>query len=1035
MVTLNLKPTHKPIRAYYDALQQFAKLGVSHELAVKDAFADLLKACCPQFDLTLIPEKQIKLPNGKSIRVDGALVRDGSIRYGVWEAKDGQDKLEREVKQKFALGYPKDNIIFQSPEQVILWQGGKQICDQDITKPQILVDTLKLFFEYRIPEIAQWEIAAAEFGGRVKDLSGKLIDLIETQRKINPKFIQSFSEFTEICRQAINPNLAEAAVEEMLIQHLLTERIFRQIFNNPDFTRRNIIAVEIEKVIQALTSKSFSRDHFLGEVDYFYRALEDAAQTIDEFSDKQHFLNTVYEKFFQGFAIKVADTHGIVYTPQPIVNFMVKSVEDILQKEFGKSLNDKGVHILDPFVGTGNFILRVMQEIKKTALPYKYEQELHCNEVMLLPYYIASMNIEYQYFEATGNYKSFEDICLVDTFSDQQVQQLSLFTPENTARVQRQRSSPIFVIIGNPPYNASQVNENDNNKNRKYTNKDKTGIDDRVAATYSKDSKATNKNALSDPYVKAIRWASDRIGDDGIIAFVTNNSFINALAFDGMRKHLEKDFDLIYIVDLGGNIRKNTDPSKSIHNVFDIKVGVSINIFIRKNRSNQSKNTKIYYASVDEFWRKEEKLGYLDQSQSYSNIEWSLIDPDQKYTWLTEGLQDDFETFIPIGNKESKSSKIDNINAIFKLYSRGVATCRDSWVYNFDPINLAENVKRTISTYNEQMISWTQRIDRSVKIDDFVTNNETKISWSEGVKIWLNREFKIEYNSNFIKQSLYRPFTKYYLYFNAQLNERRYQFPLIFPTPETEKENFIISIAGVGDRKGFGCFISKFIIALDFAFEKAQCFPFYTYDEDGTNRKENITDWSLEQFQNYYQDPTITKWDIFYYTYGLLHHPTYRERYAANLKRELPRIPYAPDFRGFADAGKQLADLHLNYEQQPEYSLKFIENDQVPLNLRVEKMKLNKDKTQIIYNEFLTLNGIPPEAFQYRLGNRSALDWVIDQYQVKIDKRSGIVNDPNRLDDEQYIVRLIGQVITVSLETVKIVNNLPDFGLSEWTKP
>ncbi|MGL4498687.1 MAG: N-6 DNA methylase, partial [Planktothrix sp.] len=404
MATLNLKPTHKPIRAYYDALQQFAKLGVSHELAVKDAFADLLKACCPQFELTLVPEKQIKLPNGKSIRVDGALVRDGSIRYGVWEAKDSQDKLEREVKQKFAVGYPKDNIIFQSPERVILWQGGKQICDQDITKPQILVDTLKLFFEYRTPEIAQWEIAAAEFGGRVKDLSGKLIDLIETQRKINAKFIQSFSEFTGICRQAINPNLSEAAVEEMLIQHLPTERIFRQIFNNPDFTRRNIIAVEIEKVIQALTSKSFSRDNFLGEVDYFYRALEDAAQTIDEFSDKQHFLNTVYEKFFQGFAVKVADTHGIVYTPQPIVNFMVKSVEDILQKEFGKSLNDKGVHILDPFVGTGNFILRVMQEIKKTALPYKYEQELHCNEVMLLPYYIASMNIEHQYFEATGGY-------------------------------------------------------------------------------------------------------------------------------------------------------------------------------------------------------------------------------------------------------------------------------------------------------------------------------------------------------------------------------------------------------------------------------------------------------------------------------------------------------------------------------------------------------------------------------------------------------------------------------------------------------
>lgn len=1021
MATLNLKPTHKPIRAYYDALQQFAKLGVSHELAVKDAFADLLKACCPQFELTLIPEKQIKLPNGKSIRVDGALVRDGSIRYGVWEAKDSQDKLEREIKQKFAVGYPKDNIIFQSPERVILWQGGKQICDQDITKPQILVDTLKLFFEYRTPEIAQWEIAAAEFGGRVKDLSGKLIDLIETQRKINPKFIQSFSEFTEICRQAINPNLSEAAVEEMLIQHLLTERIFRQIFNNPDFTRRNIIAVEIEKVIQALTSKSFSRDNFLGEVDYFYRALEDAAQTIDEFSDKQHFLNTVYEKFFQGFAVKVADTHGIVYTPQPIVNFMVKSVEDILQKEFGKSLNDKGVHILDPFVGTGNFILRVMQEIKKTALPYKYEQELHCNEVMLLPYYIASMNIEHQYFEATGNYKSFEGICLVDTFSDQKVQQLSLFTPENTARVHRQRSSPIFVIIGNPPYNAWQVNENDNNKNRKYEE-----VDRQIRETYAKDSKATNKNSLSDPYVKAIRWASDRIGNEGIVSLVTNNSFINALAFDGMRKHLEKDFDLIYLIDLGGNIRKNTDPSKSIHNVFDIKVGVSINIFIRKNRFNQSKDTKIYYASVGEFWRKEEKLGYLDQSQSYSNIEWSLIDPDQKYTWLTEGLQDDFESFIPIGNKETKD-KSTNESAIFKNYSIGVQTSRDSWVYNFQKNKLINNIKSMIINYNTQVITWHSKKESQNTVDDFVDYDDSKIKWSSRLKECLESNTKVEFSLDRIRLSFYRPFSVEFLYFDEVLNQRRGQFFCILPTSETEKENKLIWLKVGSEIPIFAIMVNR--IADRMPQGGSQCFPFYTYDEDGTNRKENITDWSLEQFRNYYQDPTITKWDIFYYTYGLLHHPTYRERYAANLKRELPRIPYAPDFRGFADAGQQLADLHLNYEEKPEYPLKFIENDQVPLDWRVEKMKLSKDKTQIIYNEFLTLSGIPSEVFQYRLGNRSALDWIIDQYQIKTDKRSGIVNDPNRLDDEQYIVRLIGQVITVSLETVKIVDNLPDLGL------
>ncbi|MCF3609533.1 N-6 DNA methylase, partial [Planktothrix agardhii 1033] len=843
--------------------------------------------------------------------------------------------------------------------------------------------------------------AAAEFGGRVKDLSGKLIDLIETQRKINPKFIQAFSEFTEICRQAINPNLSEAAVEEMLIQHLLTERIFRQIFNNPDFTRRNIIAVEIEKVIQALTSKSFSRDNFLGEVDYFYRALEDAAQTIDEFSDKQHFLNTVYEKFFQGFAVKVADTHGIVYTPQPIVNFMVKSVEDILQKEFGKSLNDKGVHILDPFVGTGNFILRVMQEIKKTALPYKYEQELHCNEVMLLPYYIASMNIEHQYFEATGNYKPFEGICLVDTFSDQQVQQLSLFTPENTARIKRQNDRKISVIIGNPPYNASQVNENDNNKNQKYTNKkDKTGIDDLVAATYAKDSKATLKRFLFDPYVKAIRWASDRIGDEGIIAFVNNNSLINDIAFDGMRYHLQKDFDAIYILDLGGNVRKNPKLSGTTHNVFGIQVGVCINLFIRK-KDKRSQPTQIYYARVDELWRKEEKFNYLNQHQQWDSVEWKLLDPDKKNNWLTEELENEFDLFIPIGEKEAKNSTNDD-GIIFKLFSLGVSTNRDTWAYNFIDINLTTNIQYLISNYNEQVIRWNQRLDKAIKIDDFVNYDESKISWSDGLKKYLSRGIIFNYKSDCIRKAIYRPFTSCFIYFDAGLNDRRGQFPLIFPTPDNEKENQVIAVTN-HSQIPFLVQITNFIPSLDVGGRPGQCFPFYSYDEDGTNRKENITDWSFEQFRNYYQDPTITKWDIFYYTYSLLHHPTYRERYAANLKRELPRIPYAPDFRGFANAGKQLADLHLNYEEKPEYPLKFIENDQVPLDWRVEKMKLSKDKTQIIYNEFLTLSGIPPEVFQYRLGNRSALDWVIDQYQIKTDKRSGIVNDPNRLDDEQYI--------------------------------
>ena len=551
---------------------------------MRSAFQNLLDSCAKQFQWILVAEYAIKRPKKQPIRMDGALLDIYKLPRAYWEAKDIKDDLKKEIQKKLAVGYPNDNIIFQRPDRAILYQDGKLVMDADLTKDQDLVDILRQFFEYRAPAIAQWEKAAEEFGDRVKDHATALLDLIRVQEKTNKKFIDAFAAFMLLCRQSINPNLAESAVEEMLIQHLLTERIFRSVFNNPDFAQRNIIAVEIEKVINALTSKHFSRAHFLSSLDRFYGAIEETAATIDDFSQKQDFLNTVYEKFFQGFSTKVADTHGIVYTPQPIVNFMVKSVEEILQREFGKSLVDKGVHILDPFVGTGNFIMRVMREIaeiQKSALPHKYEHELHCNEVMLLPYYIASMNIEHEYFEQTGKYEAFEGICLVDTFEDQQIEQLSFFAPENMKRVDRQRQSDLFVVIGNPPYNVGQLNENDNNKNRKYTTKNKTGIDDRVAATYAKASKATLKNSLSDPYVKAIRWASDRIGDEGVVAFVTNNSFIDGIAFDGMRQYLEQEFDQIYVFDLGGNIRKNPKLSGTTHNVFGIQVGVSVNIFVR----------------------------------------------------------------------------------------------------------------------------------------------------------------------------------------------------------------------------------------------------------------------------------------------------------------------------------------------------------------------------------------------------------------------------------------------------------------------
>ena len=697
---------------------------------------------------------------------------------------------------------------------------------------------------------------------KVPVLGERAAALIQNEEANNARFQEAFEDFHRHCQAAINPNLSKPAVEEMLIQHLLTERIFRTVFDNPDFTHRNIIAREIENVIDALTWQAYNRSEFLRELNPFYGAIERAAATFIYFSQKQHFLNTVYEQFFQGFSVKVADTHGIVYTPQPIVNFMVKSVSHLLATEFGRSLSDTGVHIIDPFVGTGNFIVRLIQKIDKTALKTKYSDELHCNEVLLMPYYIASMNIEHEFYVATNQYQPFDNLCLVDTFDLTAERQLSMFAPENTRRVEKQKQTDMFVVIGNPPYNARQMDENDANKNRPYPELDK-----QIQDTYAEASNATNKTALYDPYVKAIHWALDRVKANGIVAFVTNHNFIEGQVFDGMRKHLSDACDKIYLLDLGGNVRKGA-PGDS--NVFDIQVGVSINLFVKKG-PRQPKSAYIFYNSETAEMPKEATFEFLDACEHIGNVNWESIQPDARHTWLTEGLREDFETFLPIGRKQTKAAKGEISGVIFHQFSSGVKTNRDAWAINFAEDTLSENVGRMIDTY---------------------------------------------------------------------------------------------------------------------------------------------------------RDTNITKWDIFHYTYALLHHPAYRERYQVNLKRDLPHIPYASKFWEFVRAGKRLAEIHVHYEEQPQYKLDLIETPDMPLDWRVAQMKFSKDKTQIKYNDFLTLAGIPAEAFQYRLGNRSALEWVVDQYRVKTDKRSGIVNDPNHADDETHIVDLIRKVISVSLETVEIVERL-----------
>ena len=1005
------------IASYYAALDSFSGLGVTRETSVRSAMQYLLDAVGQEAGWKLTPEHH--LANGKI--PDGTFLDEFKIAHGYWEAKDTKDDLQTEIDKKFKIGYPPDNIIFEDTRRAVLFQGRTNRYDYDLTKPDELRALLRQFSTYQKPHFENFKRAVNEFAAELPKLALGIKTRIESERDKNPAFTAAFATFHELCIKALNPQISVDTIEEMLVQHLLTERLFRTIFENPDFTRRNVIAAEIEKVIDALTRRAFNRADFLKSLDRFYVPIETEGRSITEWNDKQEFLNKVYERFFQGFSTKQADTYGVVYTPQPIVNFMLASVEHILKTEFGSSLSDPGVDVLDPCTGTANYIVNLMRHhISRRDLARKYASELFANEIMLLPYYIASLNIEHAYYELMGEYLPFTGLCFADTLALAEGQQLAMFAEENSERTQREQDAPITVIVGNPPYNVGQKNENENNKNLRYK-----VVDKRIGETYAKSSKATLNIQLYDAYVKFFRWATDRLnGRDGIVAFVSNNSFLNKLAFDGMRKHLTDDYTTIYHLDCGGDVRKNPKLSGTTHNVFGIQVGVGITILVR--RQVEAGEKRLFYHALPPLARASEKLKALIAWSSVENVDWSELTPDAKQNWLTEGMQADFETFLPLGTKEAKASKG---NAIFSQYSMGVNSSRDAYVYSFDKARLKDRAKQFVDLHNMTVDKY-KRLDKPERLAFVVDVNDNRIKWSRQTKALLGRLQYSTFTDSHLRRCLYRPFTKKVMYFDEFWNEERYKQHLIFPVPTSEEENISIVVSDRGHRGAFSTFATNCIpeYHLMASTDAVQCFPFYVYDEDGTNQRENITDWALQQFQAAH-GADVTKWDIFHYVYALLHSPAYREKYAENLKRELPRIPATPNetpgaFRRYVAAGEQLLKLHRDYEDAAEYRLQAIENRDVSYTWRVEKMRLSKDKTQVVVNESLTLAGIPPETFAYRLGNRSALEWVLDQYQVTTDKRSGIVSDPNREQDHDYIVRLIGKVITVSLETVRLVKEL-----------
>jgi predicted helicase len=679
--------------------------------------------------------------------------------------------------------------------------------------------------------------------------------------------------------------------------------------------------------------------------------------------------------------------------------------------------------VLDPCTGTGNFIVNLLGRIKNIDLPQKYFHDLFANEIMLLPYYVASGNIEHEYFERLGEYRAFEGLCFADTLDMLHSAQSAMFAEANTARVDDEKAADITVIIGNPPYNAGQKNENDNNKNRAYKGiKGTKGIDDLIHDTYAKASKATNLYQIYDPYVRFFKWASERLkGKDGVICFVSNNSFIKKNVFDGMRKTLAEEFNHIWHLDLGGDMR-----SENGGNVFDITVGVGVTILVRNS---QSKERFIRYHRVLEDWNKKEKLDWIGKAKDLTQVEWQELKPNSKNAWLTEGLEEDFETFVPMGTKVAKARDGSPFNeTLFNTYSLGLNSNRDDWVFDFHIQNLRSDIKRFIKFYNQEIERWQKNREPNSSFDTFVQNEDKSIKWSSTLKDNARRGRKAIYDDNYIVRSIYRPYCKQYLYYDSLLIHRPGAFKKYFPKG---KENRVILVPGPGNRQPFGTFMTDLIPALDFAFEKAQCFPLYTYSTDGELRHDNITQYALTEAQQLYGE-SITREDIFYATYALLHHPAYRAKYAENLKLDLPRLPLFEkklDFAQYARIGKLLGDLHVNYETAAPFALPL--KDTTPngkkFSARVEKMRFSKDKSTLVVNDSISLSGFTPQMFQYKLGNRSALDWVVECYRVKTDKRSGLVSDPNREDEPRFILDLIGKVATVSLETQRLIGELPEW--------
>ena len=923
----------------------------------------------------------------------------------------------------------------------------------------------------------------------IATVAERYINLIE-QLLEDPERQDAFQEFVNALRATLNPAVDNESAVEMLAQHILTAPLFDAMFPDHSFSKQNPVSRAMNTILEMLTDHSMIENE-RRELDSFYRAMIERIEAVHTLAGKQEIMRTLYDRFFSQAFPRMSERLGIVFTPVEVVDFIIRSADDAMRTAFGQTLGDPGVAIIEPFAGTGTFVARLLQlgVIPPEALERKYKNEIFANEFVLLSYYIASINIEQVYHQVRAEqgvdegYVEFPGMTLTDTFQlhegDGTITEDFEGLAANNERAKAEKDSAITVIVMNPPYSAKQASANDDNQNLAYPR-----LDERIAATYADRSSGANKNSLYDSYFRALRWASDRIGGRGVVAFVSNSSFVDGNSADGVRLSLQEEFSQIFIYDLKGNARTSGERRRREGgNVFESgsRTGVAITVLVKD--PTHSGTAEVFYTEAEDYATRQEKL---DQIRSFRSIEgisgadaFRTITPNEHGDWITT-RDERFTTFQEIGNKSLKGK--ETTPALFRQFSRGLETSRDAWCYNFCKSTVVRNMQNMITAYNDQLKTGNQNYD------------ERQIKWSSSLESTYRRTIAIEYRPDGIRQATYRPFCRTAAYFDNALNHRTYQLAHLYPTAEHENLCFIVKQPA--SPRPFGCIISDLIPDLNYlgASTGVQVYSLYTWEPlsptsgsepdlfadlatasesradgaamassldfsrpigdqipvilDGYRRVDNVTDATLASYQEHYGDAGITKEDIFFYVYALLHHPEYRERYEDDLKKMLPHIPRAAGFHTYASVGRELADLHVNYERvepypsvQEEASLHAPTDPWERYRIGERKMRFpklgrrDKDFTRLEYNDYVTLTGIPAEAQGYSISGRSPLEWIIDRYHVKTDKASGIVNDPNDFLREQgspdAVVDLIKRLVTVSMRTQELLATLPKLEIPE----